>query len=83
MSALERFENLSSMLSQRKANIEAGVKIKGIKMISLKTLVLPFERVEFKGENGLEEVGLSKLRELVGEVVDLDEHVTKIIEIEV
>lgn len=68
------FDELLSMLEQRRLNVEAGMEVEGVKMINIKTLVLPFGMVE--------EDFLMKLRDLVEEVLDLDE-VSKLIDLEI
>lgn len=83
LSAWERIENLSSMLSQRKINVENGMEIVGVKMISLETLHIDFMTVECEEGEELEEVGLSKLAESVEEVVNLRGAGREIIEMEV
>ena len=78
----EGFEEISSMLSQRKANVEAGMEIQGVKMINLKTLVVPFRYVGLRGGTRLQKARLPELRELVEEVVDLREALSQVIEME-
>ena len=50
-----------TLLQQRKKNVESRMEVEGVRMIPLKTLVVPFDECPI----------LSELRELVGEVLDL------------
>lgn len=56
-------DDLLSTLRQRQSNAKAGMEVEGIKMLQLKTIVLPFKLI--KPEL------LSEMRTLVDEVVDL------------
>lgn len=64
-------ESLISMLSERKANAEAGMEVNGEKFIHLKELVLPSKLIEDHS---------SQLSGLVGEVVGL-ETISQVIEV--
>jgi len=57
----EGWENLLSLLRQRKENVAAGMEVWGVKMIPLNTLVVPFDDCEV----------LSQLKEQVVKLEDL------------
>lgn len=66
--------NLCSMLRQRKEIVEAGMEVDGVKMIHLKTLVI--------NTTGIKSETLDELKELVEEVIDVEE-VPPMIDVEI
>lgn len=73
----QQHHDLISMLRQRKANVEAGIRIDGVKMIPLKRLVLSSRMLSTTPQ-----ATLSQIRELVEEVVDL-QSVSSIVQVEI